>query len=52
MNLEPAAFLSYVRLDDRHEDGRLSEFCDRLAREMRMQTGSAFHIFQDRKDIG
>jgi parallel beta-helix repeat protein len=52
VNLEPVAFLSYVRLDDRHEDGRLSEFCDRLAAEMRMQTGSPFQIFQDRKDIG
>ena len=52
MNLEPVAILSYVRLDDRYEDGRLSEFCNRLAREMRMQTGRPFHIFQDRKDIG
>ena len=23
----PVAFLSYVRLDDQHENGRLSEFC-------------------------
>ena len=52
MPLEPVAFLSYVRLDDRHENGRLSEFCSRLAAEMRMQTGLPFHIFQDRNDIG
>ena len=52
MPLEPVAFLSYVRLDDRHEDGRLSEFCSRLAGEIRMQTGRPFHIFQNRKDIG
>ena len=52
MPLEPVAFLSYVRLDDRHEDGRLSEFCSRLAGEIRIQTGRPFQIFQDRKDIG
>ena len=25
------AFLSYVRLDDQHENGRLTEFCARLS---------------------
>jgi parallel beta-helix repeat protein len=50
--LEPVAFMSYVWLDDRHENERLSEFRNRLAGEIRIQTGSAFHIFQDRKDVG
>src|SRR5580698_107407 len=48
---KPAAFLSYVRLDDEHEDGRLSEFRKRLSSEVRMQTGEEFPIFQDRNDI-
>jgi F-box protein 11 len=49
--LKPAAFLSYVRFDDEHEDGRLSEFRKRLSAEVRMQTGEEFPIFQDRNDI-
>lgn len=49
--LKPAAFLSYVRFDDEHEDGRLSEFRKRLSGEVRMQTGQEFPIFQDRNDI-
>jgi len=48
---KPAAFLSYVRFDDEHEDGRLSEFRKRLSGEVRMQTGEEFPIFQDRNDI-
>ena len=47
----PVAFMSYVRMDDQHENGRLTEFCQRLAGEVRMQTGDKFHIFQDRNDI-
>jgi parallel beta-helix repeat protein len=47
----PAAFLSYVRLDDKHERGRLSEFRERLSGEVRIQTGEEFPIFQDREDI-
>ncbi|HEV2803001.1 MAG TPA: right-handed parallel beta-helix repeat-containing protein [Pyrinomonadaceae bacterium] len=50
-NLTPIAFMSYVRFDDRHENGRLTEFRDRLSGEMRMQTGEEFPIFQDRNDI-
>lgn len=49
--ITPAGFMSYVRLDDQHESGRLSEFCKRLSGEMRMQTGEDFYIFQDRNDI-
>ncbi len=43
--------MSYVRLDDEHEDGRLTQFRTRLAGEVRMQTGLDFPIFQDRNDI-
>jgi parallel beta-helix repeat protein len=51
MSQHPAAFMSYVRFDDQHENGRLSEFCNRLSGEVRLQTGEKFHIFQDRNDI-
>jgi parallel beta-helix repeat protein len=44
-------FMSYVRFDDEHENGRLTEFCKRLSGEVRMQTGERFDIFQDRNDI-
>ena len=47
----PAAFMSYVRFDDAHDDGQLSSFRERLAAEVRMQTGLDFPIFQDRNDI-
>ena len=51
MKRDPVAFMSYVRLDDQHEGGRLSQFRERLSGEVRMQTGEAFEIFQDRNDI-
>jgi len=47
----PAAFMSYVRFDDAHEDGQLTAFRERLAGEIRIQTGHEFPIFQDRNDI-
>jgi parallel beta-helix repeat protein len=47
----PAAFMSYVRFDDAHDDGQLSAFRERLAGEIRIQTGTEFPIFQDRNDI-
>ncbi|HEX8128753.1 MAG TPA: right-handed parallel beta-helix repeat-containing protein, partial [Pyrinomonadaceae bacterium] len=47
----PIAFMSYVRVDDKHENGRLTDFRDRLSGEVRMQTGEDFPIFQDRNDI-
>ena len=43
--------MSYVRFDDQHENGRLTEFRNRLSGEVRMQTGVEFSIFQDRNDI-
>lgn len=51
MASEPSAFMSYVRSDDDHDDGRITKFRERLAGEVRMQTGKAFPIFQDRNDI-
>src|SRR5215469_4301240 len=48
---EPAAFMSYVRFNDQHDDGQLSQFRARLAAEVRAQTGEEFVIFQDRNDI-
>jgi hypothetical protein len=47
----PAAFFSYVRFNDEHDDGRLSQFCDWLGREVRAQTGDPFEIWQDRRSI-
>lgn len=46
-----AGFMSYVRVDDQHENGRLTELCARLSGEVRMQLGEEFAIFQDRNDI-
>ncbi len=46
--IRPGAFLSYVRLDDEHEAGRITELGKLLAGEVRFQTGQPFHIFQDR----
>jgi cobaltochelatase CobT len=47
----PAAFMSYVRFNDQHDDGQLSQFRERLDAEVRAQTGQEFGIFQDRNDI-
>jgi len=47
----PAAFMSYVRFNDQHDDGQLSQFRERLAAEVRAQTGQESAIFQDRNDI-
>jgi parallel beta-helix repeat protein len=48
---DPAAFMSYNRFNDDHDDGQLSAFRERLAAEVRAQTGREFAIFQDRTDI-
>lgn len=48
---QPLAFMSYVRFEDEHEDGRLTLFRQRLSGEVRVQTGEEFPIFQDRNDI-
>ncbi|CUT13910.1 Aerobic cobaltochelatase CobT subunit EC 6612 [Bradyrhizobium sp.] len=51
MSRQPIAFLSYVRSDDDHDEGRITAFRKRLEGEVRMQTGEPFAIFQDRNDI-
>ncbi len=51
MAAESAAFMSYVRFNDQHDDGQLSQFRERLGAEVRAQTGEEFTIFQDRNDI-
>ena len=43
--------MSYVRFNDQHDDGQLSQFRERLAAEIQAQTGQEFKIFQDRNDI-
>jgi parallel beta-helix repeat protein len=48
---DPAAFMSYVRFNDEHDDGQLSAFRERLSTEVRAQTGEEFPIFQDRNDV-
>jgi hypothetical protein len=49
---EPAAFMSYARFNDEHDDGQLTMFRQRLAAEVRAQSRQDFAIFQDRADIG
>lgn len=51
MGRHPTGFMSYVRADDEHDRGSLTEFCRRLSGEVHAQTGELFHIFQDRNDI-
>jgi TIR domain len=48
---QPAAFLSYARVDDEYEDGLVSQLRKRLSGAVRAQTGEDFPIFQDREDI-
>jgi F-box protein 11 len=43
--------MSYVRFNDQHDDGQLTQFRERLAAEVRAQTGEELAIFQDRNDI-
>lgn len=50
-NRDPLAFLSYVRDDDAHDRGRISNLRAHLEGEVRIQTGHPFSIFQDRNDI-
>jgi len=46
-----AAFFSYVRADDEHDLGKLTELRRALAAEVSAQIGFDFLIFQDRADI-
>ncbi|WP_417914997.1 right-handed parallel beta-helix repeat-containing protein [Candidatus Electronema sp. JM] len=51
MNRTALAFMSYVNEDDRHDNGWMTQFRERLSGEVRIHTGEPFDIFQDRKDI-
>src|SRR5262245_48172050 len=51
MARSPAAFLSYVQFNDKHDNGRLTELRERLEREVEVHTGQKFQIFQDRNDL-
>ena len=48
-DVRPAAFMSYARADDTYN--HLTTFRERLSQEVRIQTGEAFPIFQDKDDI-
>src|SRR4051812_48903470 len=48
---DAVAFLSYVRSDDDHDLGHITDLRRRLEGEVKMQTGRPFHIFQDRNDL-
>ena len=50
-NKQPLAFMSYVRSDDEHENGNITEFRKQLEGEVKIQTGKVFPIFQDEEDI-
>lgn len=47
----PAGFFSYVRADDEHDSGRLTDIRRSLSSEVSAQTGEDFLIFQDKDDI-
>ena len=36
MSGQPAAFMSYARFDDLHDDGHLTQFRERLSAEVRV----------------
>jgi hypothetical protein len=48
---EAQAFFSYTHFDDKHDQKQLSKLRERLAGEVRTQTGQPFEIFQDRISI-
>src|SRR5262245_59431711 len=45
------AFFSYVRRNDEHDKGRLTDFRKLLEAELWAQTGKDLQIFQDIEDI-
>ena len=47
---KPVAFLSFVNSDFQHEEGRIAQFRERLADEVRAHTGKDLSIFQDQDD--
>src|ERR1700761_8956842 len=46
----PAAFMTYVNLDDKHDNGRLTTIREDLSGAVSMRLGEKFTIFQDRND--
>ena len=44
-------FMSYASVDDKSQEGQLTEFRERLSAEIRAQTGKDYSIFQDRIHI-
>ena len=48
---KPIAFMSFVSSDFQHEEGRISQFRERLADEVSMHTGRELAIFLDRNDV-
>ena len=46
-----SAFFSYARRDDRNEEERITDLRGRLEKEVQIQTGEDFSIFQDKEDI-
>ena len=51
MPRKPIAFMSYVRADDDHDGGNITNLRKRLESELEMQLGTKFPIFQDRNDL-
>ncbi len=49
MDRTPGAFMSYAHVDD--DDGRLTEFRNKLSAQTRKVVGEEFPIFQDHEDI-
>jgi hypothetical protein len=49
--LRPAAFWSYTHFDEVASSGRLTVLCDKLGKEVQVQTGVPFPIFRDQNDI-
>ena len=47
----PRAFMSYTRIDDQRDGGRITNLREQLSGEVQMQTGKPFEIFQDVRDI-
>jgi parallel beta-helix repeat protein len=49
--IKPTAFMSYRRIDEKHLEGKFTEFRSRLSAEVELQTGVDFQIFQDVKNL-
>lgn len=51
MDHRPSAFLSYTHFDNIHNGDFISKLCCRLGKEVQLQRGDIFQVFQDKKDI-